>query len=153
MRRRSDFDRAVLASACVPGGRLACSALVVVALARPVVGQQSAAQFTPPEDVSFRTATIMSEGTRMAAEVFAPKKPATEKLPTIIMSHGWGGVAAVLRGDAVEFARAGFLVVTFDYRGWGASDSRFSHQPAAETYQRPAFHCRGAGSSRGGRPD
>ena len=33
-------------------------------------------------------------------------------------------MAAVLRPDAINFARAGFLVVTFDYRGWGASDSR-----------------------------
>jgi dienelactone hydrolase len=64
------------------------------------------------------------EGTRMAAEVFAPKNPKTEKLPTIIMSHGWGGTAAALRPDAIVFAKAGFLVIAFDYRGWGHSDSR-----------------------------
>ena len=40
------------------------------------------------------------------------------------MSHGWGGTAAALRPDAIAFARAGYLVVTFDYRGWGKSDSR-----------------------------
>jgi dienelactone hydrolase len=99
-------------------------ALLVLTLAASAVAQEPAARFTPPADVVFRTATIMSEGTRMAAEIFAPARSATEKLPTIIMSHGWGGVASVLRGDAVEFARAGYLVVTFDYRGWGASDSR-----------------------------
>ena len=60
----------------------------------------------------------------MAAEVFAPKAPKSEKLPTIVMSHGWGGTAAALRPDAVAFARAGYLVITFDYRGWGKSDSR-----------------------------
>jgi len=59
----------------------------------------------------------------MAAEVFSPKG-ANEKLPTILMSHGWGGTAEALRPDAVVFARAGFLVVTFDYRGWGNSDAR-----------------------------
>ena len=32
--------------------------------------------------------------------------------------------AAALRPDAVRFARAGYLVVAFDYRGWGNSDSR-----------------------------
>jgi dienelactone hydrolase len=86
--------------------------------------------FKPPDEVSFRKATIVSEGTRMAAEVFAPaaaandQRPTSEKLPTIVMAHGWGGVAANLRPDAVAFARAGYLVVTFDYRGWGASDSR-----------------------------
>src|SRR5262249_24268630 len=40
------------------------------------------------------------------------------------MSHGWGGTAQQLRADAVVFARAGYLVVAFDYRGWGASDGR-----------------------------
>ncbi len=85
---------------------------------------QQPAGFTPPEDIALRTATITSEGTRMAAEVYSPKKAEQEKLPTIVMAHGWGGVAANLRADAVLFARAGYLVVTFDYRGWGASDSR-----------------------------
>ena len=86
--------------------------------------QERTTNFVPPDDVAFRTATILSEGTRMAAEVYAPKSPASEKLPTIVMAHGWGGVALNLRADAVAFARAGYLVVTFDYRGWGASDSR-----------------------------
>ncbi len=80
--------------------------------------------FKPPSDIAFRRATITSEGTRMAAEVFAPKEPASDKLPTIVMAHGWGGVAAHLRPDAITFARAGYLVVIFDYRGWGESDSR-----------------------------
>lgn len=77
-----------------------------------------------PDDVSFRKENIVSEGTRVAAEVFAPKEPKSEKLPTIVMSHGWGGTAAALRPDAIVFARAGYLVVAFDYRGWGGSDSR-----------------------------
>jgi hypothetical protein len=77
-------------------------------------------------EIAFRTATIISEGTRMTAEVYSPKSAASDsqKLPTIVMAHGWGGVAAHLRPDAANFARAGYLVVTFDYRGWGASDSR-----------------------------
>ena len=42
------------------------------------------------------------------------------------MGHGWGGVAAQLRRDAAVFAQAGYLAVAFDYRGWGASDSRMA---------------------------
>ncbi|HET6328051.1 MAG TPA: alpha/beta fold hydrolase [Planctomycetaceae bacterium] len=87
-------------------------------------GQQRPAEFHAPDDIAFRKATIISEGTRLAAEVFSPKSADGKKLPTIVMSHGWGGTAANLRADAVLFARAGYLVVTFDYRGWGASDSR-----------------------------
>ncbi len=80
--------------------------------------------FSPPEDLSFRKDKIMSEGVRLGAEVFSLKANAEKKLPTIVMCHGWGGTARSLRSDAVVFARAGYLVVTFDYRGWGASDGR-----------------------------
>jgi uncharacterized protein len=85
---------------------------------------QPTAEVPIPEDVAFREEEIISEGTRMAAGVFAPKAPPAEKLPTIVMSHGWGGTAAALRPDAIVFANAGYLVVAFDYRGWGKSDSR-----------------------------
>ena len=101
------------------------------------IGSKSVAQenakFQPPDDVAFRTAGIISEGTRMSAEVFSPMD-ANSKLPTIIMSHGWGGKAEHLRLDGIAFARAGFLVVTFDYRGWGNSDARLiaKSKPAEE---------------------
>jgi uncharacterized protein len=100
------------------------TAVLSAALVAELRAQQRPAEFHPPDDVAFRKATIISEGTRMAAEVFSPKEAGEKKLPTIVMSHGWGGTAANLRSDAVVFARAGYLVVTFDYRGWGASDSR-----------------------------
>jgi dienelactone hydrolase len=74
--------------------------------------------------VEFRSVVIFSEGARLAGEVFLAKNAPAGKRPTIVMSHGWGGNAALLRPDAVVFARAGFLVVTFDYRGWGASEGR-----------------------------
>jgi uncharacterized protein len=99
------------------------AAVMLVALVADGFAQPAAAPFPLPSDISFRKATISSEGTRMAAEVFAPVA-AGGKLPTIIMGHGWGGTAAQLRADAVVFAEAGYLVVTFDYRGWGESDSR-----------------------------
>jgi hypothetical protein len=41
-----------------------------------------------------------------------------------MQTDGWSGTAAQLRADAVVFCQAGFLVVTFDYRGWGESDRR-----------------------------
>ena len=76
------------------------------------------------EELSFRKDNIMSEGVRLGAEVFSLKTNEEKKLPTIVMCHGWGGTAKALRSDAAVFARAGYLVVTFDYRGWGASDGR-----------------------------
>jgi uncharacterized protein len=100
-----------------------------VALLLPLAATGASAQepkpgFLIPQDVTLRAANILSEGTRMSAEVFSPADSVGKKLPTIIMSHGWGGVAQSLRPDAVAFARAGYLVITFDYRGWGKSDSR-----------------------------
>ena len=77
-----------------------------------------------PAGVSWRTDTILSEGTRLAAEIFWPSDRDGEELPCILMAHGWGGTARGLRRDAVVFAKAGYLAVTFDYRGWGNSDPR-----------------------------
>ncbi len=107
------FNRVLLGTVLLLGGLTNC-----------LEAEDTDGTFSPPEDITFRQASILSEGTRMAAEVFAPKKPATDKLPTILMSHGWGGVARYLRPDAIVFAQAGYLVVTFDYRGWGSSDAR-----------------------------
>ena len=104
--------------------RVLLTALMLSSVSPLLLAQEKKPDIQVPDDVTCRTADIRSEGTRMAAEVFAPKKPQTDKLPTIIMSHGWGGTAALLRPDAIVFARAGYLVVAFDYRGWGNSDAR-----------------------------
>ena len=50
--------------------------------------------------------------------------------PTVIQAHGWGGLAAQLANDAVDLARAGYLVINFDYRGWGQSDGRVVLDPS-----------------------
>jgi len=98
--------------------------VLLVGIASLASAQRAPRPFQSPDDIDFRRATILSEGVRLAAELFSPKGSEGKKLPTIVMSHGWGGEASLLRNEAVAFARAGYLVVTFDYRGWGASDSR-----------------------------
>lgn len=91
-----------------------------------------------PSDVATRAVDIYSEGTRMSATVYTRKAASAGKLPTILMAHGWGGTAVQLTRDAVGFAQAGYLVVTFDYRGWGKSDARVVlAKPAPEEAQRP----------------
>ena len=83
-----------------------------------------------------RRVDIMSDGVRIHADVYVPKS-AAGALPTILMSHGWGGTAAMLRPQATAFASAGYLVVAFDYRGWGESDSRvILTRPAPDAAQR-----------------
>lgn len=106
--------------------QLTITVLLVLLLFQTSLGfaQDVKPGFQVPEGVVFRHADIKSEGTRMSAEVFAPVGTDETKLPTIVMSHGWGGLAVHLRHSAMEFAKAGYLVVAFDYRGWGKSDAR-----------------------------
>jgi hypothetical protein len=86
--------------------------------------QAPATGFKAPDNVDFRTANIISEGVRLQAELFSLKTSAGKPLPTVIMAHGWGGTAVNFRRDAIDLANAGYLVITFDYRGWGGSDGR-----------------------------
>lgn len=67
---------------------------------------------------------IWSEGSRLAAEIIRPGGVAGAA-PGILLCHGWGGLKEHLADlYAVEFARAGFVCLVFDYRGWGESDGR-----------------------------
>jgi uncharacterized protein len=100
-----------------------CLVLVVLAL-KSAATPQAFAPAPIPDDVAFRNVDIYSEGTRMAGDVYAAKANAGKRLPTIVMAHGWGGTKAGFRPEAIAFAQAGYLVVAFDYRGWGESDSR-----------------------------
>lgn len=86
--------------------------------------QAPASSFKAPDNIEFRTANIISEGVRLQAELVSLKSLTGKPLPTIIMAHGWGGTAANFRWDALALANAGYLVITFDYRGWGQSDGR-----------------------------
>ena len=99
-------------------------AIVSLFIAATAVAQQPANDFKPPEDIVYRRANVISEGVRLSAEVFSPKNNSSQKFPTVILCHGWGGTASLLRREGVAFARAGYLAIAFDYRGWGASDSR-----------------------------
>jgi uncharacterized protein len=79
-----------------------------------------------PQPVASRRVNIWSDGTRLSGDLFYPAgMKAEDKLPAIVLCHGWGGVREHLnRAYAPQFAAAGFVVLTFDYRGWGDSDSR-----------------------------
>src|ERR1017187_7519534 len=83
-------------------------------LAGTIQAQTTPTPFVPPYDIKVRTANIVSEGTRMAADVYSLKSLEGKRLPTIIVCHGWGGVARDLRPEGVAFARAGYLVVAID---------------------------------------
>jgi uncharacterized protein len=109
---------------------VACMILLVGATAALCQLPDPASRFPPSGDyqpaagVGFRVVSIISEGVRLHGELFWPRAEDGHRLPTVLMAHGWGGVAAALRRDASDIAQAGYLVLLFDYRGWGESDAR-----------------------------
>lgn len=68
------------------------------------------------EDVTFD-----SEGTNCAAWLYRPEGVVDP--PVIVMAHGFASIRELrLAAYAERFAQAGFAVLVFDYRGFGASD-------------------------------
>jgi pimeloyl-ACP methyl ester carboxylesterase len=93
--------------------------LLILAVATPWMAQSAD---TP--NVIERRANVSSEGVRLAARVYRIDDDTRRGRPVILMSHGWGGTAALLDTQARAFAAAGYFVAAFDYRGWGDSDGR-----------------------------
>jgi dienelactone hydrolase len=75
--------------------------------------------------IESRHVDIWSDGTRLSGDLWYPRGlKSGYKLPAVILCH-WGGVRSHLnQAYASEIAAAGYVVLTFDYRGWGDSDSR-----------------------------
>ncbi|BCG25238.1 alpha/beta hydrolase [Pseudomonas tohonis] len=77
-----------------------------------------------PEDLtceSERTG-FYSEGIWCAATLHWPASASQQARPAILMVHGWGGIQNALTVPFYEeFTRAGYAVMTFDYRSWGES--------------------------------
>ena len=74
--------------------------------------------------MTFKTSeeTFTSGGTTCAARVYRPDAAGSPR-PVVVMGHGFGGVRALrLYAYAERFAAAGYVVVVFDYRGFGESE-------------------------------
>jgi predicted acyl esterase len=93
--------------------------LLALAAALPLARLHAADLATVVE----RRATATSEGVRLAVRVYHPDDERRSR-PVVVMSHGWGGTAAMLDSQARAIAAAGYFVAVFDYRGWGDSDGR-----------------------------
>jgi len=73
----------------------------------------------PGQAVSF-----YSEGVQLRGDLYLPDRLAAgERRPGIVLCHGYTGVRALyLPDNARVLAEAGYVVLTFDYKGWGDSD-------------------------------
>src|SRR5215470_6255895 len=68
--------------------------------------------------------TFYSEGVKLAGDLFLPAdiKPG-ERRAGIVLCHGYTGVRSIyLPDNARVLAEASYVVLTFDYKGWGDSD-------------------------------
>jgi uncharacterized protein len=65
-----------------------------------------------------------SEGTRLSGDLFLPADLAPgEKRAGIVLCHGYTGVRNLYLPDTARaLTDAGYVVLTFDYKGWGDSD-------------------------------
>ena len=61
---------------------------------------------------------------------FGPPPELEEKLPVVLLAHGFSGNSGMMSQHARRLARAGYAVVTFDFQGHGANANPFSFSPA-----------------------
>jgi uncharacterized protein len=68
--------------------------------------------------------TFYSEGVRLAGDLFLPDGLGRgEKRAGIVLCHGYTGVRNLYLPDIARILTgAGYVVLTFDYKGWGDSD-------------------------------
>jgi dipeptidyl aminopeptidase/acylaminoacyl peptidase len=71
-----------------------------------------------------KPATFYSEGVKLAGDLFLPEDLAPgERRAAIVLCHGYTGVRNIyLPDNARVLAAAGYVVLNFDYKGWGDSD-------------------------------
>lgn len=101
------------------------TALSLSAVAQTPKGKGKRARAPLPDTVEMRSVTVFSDGTRMAGDLYLPKglKP-EDKLPAIVLCAGTGGTKGGTQARlAPRFATQGYIVLAFDYRGWGMSES------------------------------
>ena len=122
--------------------RIVLMLLALLALARAASAQQPA-PYPVPDGISFRKATIWSEGTRMAAEVFAPASE--QKLPTIIMAHGWGALST----DGVRVVR--MYVTDSSIETEGSGYGAYALEDAVDTFSHCTFKVNDYGLIIGGK--
>ncbi len=74
--------------------------------------------------MSSQKVSFYSEGVKLAGDLFLPDDlPAGEKRAGILLCHGYTGVRNLYLPDTARaLTEAGYVVLTFDYKGWGDSE-------------------------------
>ena len=71
-----------------------------------------------------RVVHFYSEGSRLEGDIFLPDDLRSgEQRPGIVLCHGFTGLRELVLPDyAKVFAAAGYVALSFDYRGFGGSE-------------------------------
>jgi fermentation-respiration switch protein FrsA (DUF1100 family) len=74
--------------------------------------------------MSSQSVAFYSEGIRLAGDLFLPADLAAgERRAGIVLCHGYTGVRSLYLPEiAAQLTGAGYVVLTFDYKGWGDSE-------------------------------
>ncbi len=78
-----------------------------------------------PQDhqLSFENFSVVNDGLTLTGWFIpAPNASKKSKVPTIVLSHGWGGNAEKMLPHAEYLNQVGFNIVLYDLRGHGDSD-------------------------------
>src|ERR1700731_1053697 len=75
--------------------------------------------------------TFFSEGVKLAGDLYLPADLARgEKRAGIVLCHGYTGVRNIyLPDNARVLTEAGYVVLNFDYKGWGDSEGPKTRLP------------------------
>ena len=71
-----------------------------------------------------RPVSFYSEGFKLDADLYLPDdRKAGERRAAVLLCHGYTGIKDLyLPSNAASLNRAGYVAMTFDYKGWGASE-------------------------------
>jgi len=99
--------RSVIVGLAALLGLLACGL-------QEVRSQEAAKPAVSAFKIESRHVDIWSDGTRLSGDLWFPRGlQSGDKLPAVILCHGWGGVRSHLnQAYAPEFATAGYVVLT-----------------------------------------
>lgn len=82
--------------------------------------QQGGSEFEVTDPITVNS----FDGTDLVTTLFAPTGGGP--FPAVLMTHGWGGTRADRRPLAEFYASHGYVVLTYDSRGFGASGGKMS---------------------------
>ncbi len=71
--------------------------------------------------ITYGRISTTSDGESIVYNVFEPVGREKDKKPAIIIAHGFMANKEIMKGYAIELATAGYVAVTFDFRGHGQS--------------------------------